>query len=288
MSRTPSTSSQPTDIPSSQTNNLAPCHNKAKAPCRLCYRAVGDKGKSILCDYCNNWCHQGCTNLADDTFKALAESNQKFFCSLCMPIINNFLAIEKRIDSFESRMANFEDRLAKLENAKPRPPPLMNYTTPDAPLLAPNPNDFRAKLRDELERESKRKNAVLFGLESSGANDTDTVKKLIAEADLDDSKPEDVVTVFRDGPTYQDKPRFCKVYLNSVDSKIAFIKFINESRKSNDPIFSNMRSRPDLSYFQRKKGRELRSELKSRTDSGEANLFIDYKSETIKPRRRVI
>jgi hypothetical protein len=206
-----------------------------------------------------------------------------------MPTINHFLAMEKRIDSFESRMANFEDRLAKIENAKPRPPPLMNFTAPPgAPSLGPIQDDYRTKLRDELERESKRKNAVLFGLEDTGANDTDTVKKLIADADLEDLKPEDVVTVFRDGPTYEDKPRFCKVYLNSVDSKIAFIKFINDSRKSTDPIFTNMRSRPDLSFLQRKKGRELRSELKSRLESGESNLFVDYKSETIKSRRRVV
>lgn len=292
MPRNDSTSSCAIGINNSTPSQIdppAPCASqKAKAPCRLCYRLIGEKSKAILCDYCDNWCHQSCTGLDDVTFEALAKSNQKFFCSLCMPTVNHFLALDKRIDSVEHRMANFEDRLAKLEAAEPRPPPLMGLPFFGGAPARPKPDDeYRVKLRDELERESKRKNAVLFGLEATEANDTETIKELIAKANLKDLTPNDVVTVFRDGPTYEDKPRFCKVYLKNVDAKNSFVSFINTSRKNNVAGFSSMRSRPDLSYLQRKIARELREELNSRSENGETNLYVDYKAECVK-RRRVI
>lgn len=283
--QTSTTTSSPAPVPPNTSSD--PCH------CRLCYVLIGKKDKmTIMCDYCNKWCHQACAKLDDAAFNALAKSNQKFFCTLCMPTIDRFLRMEKRMYTFEERLMAFDEKLAKLESNKFRPattiPPLMNF--PGAITLPAQRNDdeVRTRLRDELERESKRKNAVLFGLEDTGANDTDVVKQLIDDAVLQDLKSSDVVTVFRDGPDYDDKPRFCKVYLKSVDAKAAFINFINTSRKNEIEGFSTLRSRPDLSFLQRKRARELRDELQTRNNAGENDLYVDYKADCLKRRRRVI
>ena len=52
--------------------------------------------------------------------------------------------------------------------------------------------------------------------------------------------------------------------------------------------FSKLRARPDLSYLQRQRARELRSELQIHIDAGENDFFIDYKNNCVKRRRRVI
>ena len=97
-----------------------------------------------------------------------------------------------------------------------------------------------------------------------------------------------IVTVFRDGPVYDEMPRFCKVYCKNIDAKVHFINFINSSRKLNTDGFSKLRARPDLSYLQRQRARELRSELQIHIDAGENDFFIDYKNNCVKRRRRVI
>jgi len=134
---------------------------------------------------------------------------------------------------------------------------------------------LREKIKDDLERDSKRKNAVLFGLPDSDENETNAVRTMVNEANLDNLKPDDIITAFRDGPAYEGKPRFCKVYCKSVDAKQAFINFVNSSRKNGDDEFREMRARPDLSFLQRRRARELRAELKSRFDNGESDLYID-------------
>jgi len=175
-----------------------------------------------------------------------------------------------------------------------RPPP-MDFRHPSAATCEsfvqpsnPFSSDLRERMKDDLERDSKRKNAVLFGLPVTDKNETDAVRTLVNEANLENLKASDITTAYRDGPTYEGKPRFCKVYCKSIDAKLAFINFVNNSRKSGDEEFRDMRARPDLSFLQRRKARELRAELKSRSDNGESDLYIDYKTESIKKRRRVI
>jgi PHD-finger len=263
---------------------------KSTDPCKVCQKAVTRKDKSILCDFCELWMHQACSKLDDHTFEVLSNCQQLYFCQTCLPLAKRFIDMEKRVDHFEARMETLEKRLEKLETAGPnRPPPLMSFPINPPPMQGTF-DAQKEQMRDELERQSKRKNAVLFGLQVSSRNDTDIVKELIEEAEIEGLSPDDIVTVFRDGPSYDDKPRFCKVYCVSIECKTRFINFVNSSRKSGVEGFSSMRARPDLSFLQRKTARDLRAEMKTRTDNGELNLFIDYKNECIKQgrERRVI
>ena len=205
---------------------------------------------------------------------------------MCLPAAKRFILLERRVDDHEQRLSSIEERLAKLE-APPNPParlPLMNLHPPNPFMQLPNALPDKDQIRDEVERHSKRKNAVLFGLQVSDVNETDVVKKLVSDAELSDLTQDNIITVFRDGPSYDNVPRFCKVYLDSIDAKTRFINFINDSRRNNTDGFINLRARPDLSFLQRKRARELRSELSARTKNGESNLFIDYKADTIKVR----
>uniref|UniRef100_A0A915JJC9 Uncharacterized protein n=1 Tax=Romanomermis culicivorax TaxID=13658 RepID=A0A915JJC9_ROMCU len=52
------------------------------------------------------------------------------------------------------------------------------------------------------------------------------------------------------------------VYCNNSKLKAAFIKLINKNCRNS--IDKNLRARPDLSYLQRKRSRELQAELQGR------------------------
>jgi PHD-finger len=271
---------------SQSSSKSSPATKAAGDVCKVCLKGVGKKDKSIYCDFCKMWLHQTCSKLDDSSFDVLSKSDQMYFCFTCLPLAKHVIGIEKRIDEAEARLKTLEERVQKLESAPTiRPQPLMSIPCA-APTVTTSTFSDRDEMRDELERESKRKNAVLFGLEQvSSRNDTDVVKQLISDADVEGLSPDDIVTVFRDGPLYEDKPRFCKVYCTSIDAKARFIEFINNCRKSETDGFVNLRARPDLSFLQRKRARELRAELKARTDNGETNLYVDYKSECIKQGR---
>jgi len=195
------------------------------------------------------------------------------------------------------RLSKLETIVQKLSSTKPSMPVGLDFrlrppTTVAREFISQPINAFSSelheKIKDDLERDSKRKNAVLFGLPVSDENETCAVRSMVNEANLDNLKSDDIVTCFRHGPTYEGKPRFCKVYCKSVEAKQAFITFVNNSRKNGDEEYREMRARPDLSFLQRRKARELRAELTSRTANGESDLYIDYKTESIKKRRRVI
>ena len=266
------------------------------APCFICKKSVKDGDSTALqCGVCHEWAHQRCLSVPDSVvkfFQSEAYENANFgfplLCPLCMPVLDHLVDIDKRLNAIE---ANFEARLLALEATAPAGAPSNSHGHSDC---LPTLDEQRMLLKDELERESKRKNAVLFGLPVTDENDTDVVKKMVADAKLANLQPQDVVTVFRDGPKVEHFPRFCKVYLSSVNCKTAFIDMINTNRKQNVTDFASLRARPDLSFLQRKRARELRDELKTRVDAGETDIFIDYRADCIRKRgplarpRRVI
>uniref|UniRef100_A0A915KPB5 PHD-type domain-containing protein n=1 Tax=Romanomermis culicivorax TaxID=13658 RepID=A0A915KPB5_ROMCU len=44
-----------------------------------------DNDRAILCDYCNNWFHCKCANIAYQVYDYLKASNQPSFCPSCLP-----------------------------------------------------------------------------------------------------------------------------------------------------------------------------------------------------------
>uniref|UniRef100_A0A915IP34 Endonuclease/exonuclease/phosphatase domain-containing protein n=1 Tax=Romanomermis culicivorax TaxID=13658 RepID=A0A915IP34_ROMCU len=76
--------------------------------------------------------------------------------------------------------------------------------------------DLQALIKDALEVETKKANAVLFGLPVNNTiDDLAAVCAIVEKADNEDVGPEDITRVFRDGPTYDDKPHFLKVCCNN-------------------------------------------------------------------------
>jgi hypothetical protein len=239
--------------------------------CSCCAKVVLDDDQmAIQCDLCDRWAHAGCLNLPDGWSKFFSSGVYKdakyifpYICAGCK------LSYD-RMKGVEDRMTVLETRLLKLETVAP-------------PVhIAPTSNaaDLAALVKDAIEIESKKANAVLFGLADS-ENDLEAVRQLVANDDTAELEPDEIVRVFRDGPRINGKPRFLKICCSNSQAKKSFIKFVNTNRRNSVNNFDHLRARPDLSYLQRQRSRELQSEMKMRYDAGETNLRIDYINDCV-------
>ena len=120
---------------------------------------------------------------------------------------------------------------------------------------------------------------MLFVLDEED-DDLSAVRKLVSVANVAEEnlavKTSDIVRVFRDGPEYDDAPRFLKVVCVTSKVQQAFIGLINKCVKRDHP---NLRARPDLTWEQRDAGRKLREQLKRQGEP--PNLYIDYSRRAI-------
>jgi hypothetical protein len=137
--------------------------------------------------------------------------------------------------------------------------------------------DFKLLFQDMFELETKKRNAVVFGLPDSG--DDLTYLRDLAENSL--VKSTDILYTFKDGPNHDRNgktiPQFNKVVFSTSKARNLFLGWL----KTHRPADQSIRARPDLTYSQREENRKLRSEISRRNEKGEENLRIDYKTMKI-------
>jgi hypothetical protein len=125
---------------------------------------------------------------------------------------------------------------------------------------------------EAVEMEGKKLNLVVIGLPESADRDGDSnvIGQFCEKLNVDAA---DIVDTFRDGRTTGGKPRIMKVRFKNAQSRRCFLTRFREVR---DAVPNAQRAwiRPDLTYQQRLRDRELRDELHRRRDAGEANIKI--------------
>jgi hypothetical protein len=145
--------------------------------------------------------------------------------------------------------------------------------------IAPSPQtDLKSQFADFYELETKKRNAVVFGIPTESVDDLNLLRNLVENSPI---KPSDILYTFKDGPDRDSngKPisQFNKVVFSTSKARNHFLSWI----KTNKPRDLLIRARPDLTYAQREANRKLRLELNRRTNDGEQNLRIDYKNGKI-------
>uniref|UniRef100_A0A915IQD3 Uncharacterized protein n=1 Tax=Romanomermis culicivorax TaxID=13658 RepID=A0A915IQD3_ROMCU len=85
--------------------------------------------------------HIKCLHINDPLYESFKNSDHPFYCNFYIPLVKQFLKIEKRLDSFEH--TNLESNNNSSTNSS---------------------RDIAMLIKDALEIESKKNNAVLFGL----------------------------------------------------------------------------------------------------------------------------
>lgn len=249
--------------------------NSVSDPCIVCSANVKNNEKGLQCDYCELWVHAKCANFTNASYEAMKIPGVKYYCKNCVSNVDRLLALEKRLGELESR---FEKRLTDLENTILNKSVLNTHPQKTAAETAPQ-GDLINIIKSTFEQETKRRNAVLFGVDES-ENDLDSVRTLVAYEKTEDPNmvvnPHDITCVFRDGPRLPGKPRFLKVVCVTSNVQRAFINLVNKQIRPKNP---QLRARPDLTYEQREAGRALRHEFSTYDDK--SKFFIDYNKQVI-------
>lgn len=266
--------------------NSTPTSNAQKpgdaSHCHTCKQQVLDQDKAVYCDYCKQWAHARCLKMDDAKYSALQLlRDQKYFCpATCLPAVDRMLMFERRLEQMEARFQELTSKMNILTSDS-----ISNGS--DFPVLPSKPFNSQKlieTMESVYEAQSKRRNAVLFGLADT-IDDLKAVRALVAtdpanpdEADLPTVCPTDIQYVFRDGPSNPDgKSRFLKVVCATSKVKDNFINIVNKRARAINPP-SGLRARIDLTYQQRVDGRNLRLKL---NDFDTNSHFIDYRKKCI-------
>lgn len=248
--------------------------NSTIDPCIVCNSTVKSDDDGIQCDYCKNWIHVKCAKFTKAVYEALQLPGVRYYCVNCVNSVDRILELEKRLNDLEER---FEKRITQLEEK------LLTRLEPSQTNfehITPNSSkNLVSIVKSTIEAETKRRNAVLFGLEEQD-DDLSAVRDLISNGNPHEQnlkvKPSEITCVFRDGPKIPGKPRFLKVICVTSKVQHSFIELINKIVQQRN---KNLRARPDLTWEQREVGRKLRKALENFDDT--TNFYIDYNKQII-------
>ena len=118
-----------------------------KYPCTVCKFSVRNYHKAILCNICQNWTHLKCTPFTCEEYIALSNTNEDWFCSVCLATLFPFNHFEDDTDFFFALFdfnfeGNFDPELLKQKVFNPF------FDDPETSHLLmnsnldPNPNFF--------------------------------------------------------------------------------------------------------------------------------------------------
>ena len=245
-------------------------------------------GDILYCDLCNFWFHSICVNVDKQTFSVIAKMDQLWFCPACLPMGKKlftlelkFSNLEKTFQTFESSILNKIDQLsAKIDNFGVVAD---NHIFPKTEHIDVSKLVIDA-VKDTLEAEAKKIVVVFENLETDNdENLLEDVKQLAKSARFDTQK---IVNVRRSGPIIKsrkdgaDLPRIVKVTCISETARNELIravaKYADKGRVS--PVYA----RPDRTYQQRQKLRQLHVEIEEKNAKGENYWFIDRNTYQLK------
>jgi hypothetical protein len=242
-----------------------------RGSCKCCPAPLGTNDCLLECDKCGSTFHHRCAGFDDKAFKAYAAIPSgllPFYCADC-----------------KSLLATLEDRVSALEqqaaatSAPAAPPAAVLDRTFIKDLVTELVQELMPKMMagareaavEALELESKKLNLVVIGLPESDAHgDSNVIAQFCSKMNVNAN---DIADTFRDGRALDGRPRIMKVKFKNSQSRRSFLTGFRGAR---DTVANAQRAwvRPDLTYQQRVKDRELRAELSRRRDAGEANIKI--------------
>ena len=265
--------------------------------CPTCLEAVGDTG--VQCDICTRWLHLACEDLTGEQYSALGSTPGSIYCcKLCdrdslLAGLKDVHRLQRQVERLTETVAKQNtDTMAAIRSLTDTVNKLIqNLPAASGFTGSTDKSAFICEVAQELqELESKKDKLVILGLpESQTPSDSDgelsddeRVFAFARQMGVDEGSIDET---FRDGVRNRDhtRPRILKVRFNSQGSRSAFLrafKTISPSR--------NCWVRPDLTYQQRERDRQLRKELDDKNgrkysngrlvDQG-SNLYCIYKKQ---------
>lgn len=241
-----------------------------------------DPSSMLGCDSCNRSIHKKCSGLSASEVKVMDLKGKrllKFYCDDCLSGLLLVPKLIKQIDELKLELqalktnsnsgASFDDEIKTIKNMLAESTQLRNK---EATLQL----DSEQIITEVAERTRRASNIIIFNLEESESADLKTkidhdivkVNELILETT--GKVIPDIKAIRLGRRTDPNKKRPLKVILDSQQSALMILRNKTKIRNNNIKINS------DQTPMQQKHLKDLRENLKSRTDQGEDNLTIKY------------
>ncbi len=254
----------------------------ASLKCGKSIKKIGSEDYQLKCMVCAKSFHAICCGIPDAAYGKVKDSGLfsvlSYICDGCKSFLPN---LQRDHEALKAKLVDYEDKFttmqAQLDQIAGKSMPACVPGMIDPELIAsivskvcesmlPKLMDFmHASINEAMEADSKKNNLVLIGLDEkvdSKAYLTDVCNKLNIDSG-------DILESFRDGrPPPGARPRILKIRFGGHASRRVFLTGYQGVR---DRVPGGGRSwvRPDLTFTQRQKDKELRDELSRRRDAGE-------------------
>lgn len=221
--------------------------------CGVCAKTVSERD-GLKCDKCHYPIHTTCSGLSRSDINVAKERRLVFHCNTCF---NK----KSEIEELKKLICDLQQQIALLQTQ----PSVSSPST-------------EAILNEVQDRFSRANNLLVFGLEEQNSNlnqaerkqaDKDCASRIIEK--LDNTVNTLNIEVFRVGKFSANKKRPVKICLSTRRDVFQLLK---KNRDSG----AEFKLSTDQTLLQRNYFKDLRDELKRRTDAGETNLTIKYKN----------
>lgn len=256
--------------------------------CGRCEDRISASDKAVLCDICKLWFHKDCEGLNEELYAALNKFGHKgsqdipWQCKICKRYASGLIVeitkMKQKQDKMEAKLLEIENKTKeaeislahigdKVSNNEGRIEELEGKTNISDPQVFSMQKQVSEEVKEALDRQRRRKRVVINNLIKDEVSDAEVkanVEQLFQKFDV---SPSEIVLVER----LKDR-RFLSVELQHGEVRSKLLKRAKELR--NYPDYMNIYIRPDLTFLQRKEGKQLREEMQSRMRNGEKNLRI--------------
>ena len=272
--------------------------------CRICSKEVREGTPGLTCDICEHWIHLECTNLTEyeydffgnNPYAEIKPIETKFICSVCKqsqdPSTDTMVKLVAQVENMAKQnslmqqgLATVLDLLSGRDNDSKEEVVKSVKETVAQSVEETMQISIQEALDDSKEKEEKKNNAIIFGLEESkkedGMTEDDTkkddlskVNKLLRAAQGDEATPiNDINQVTRLGKRKEDesaRPRPVKVSFDTSEEKWQLVR--NSKKIKSTPCFKDVNVHHDRTKKELNEDRALKAECtKRRNQTG-----LDY------------
>jgi hypothetical protein len=192
--------------------------------CPKCRNIVLDSGKSVECDLCRVWFHLECVGINNTEFRSLAKTNTEL-CWICIacktkPRTSGTAttypgSVDNKLDSILGLLGDMNSRIGNLES---------HNMTRDKEIDTKIDEKVHDAVREELDKERRKLNLIVHGLEESINPDADTrkqdemtgVQSVMSAIKLDNQQPTDITRL---GETKPGKIRPMRITVRTLSEK---------------------------------------------------------------------
>ena len=237
-------------------------------PCVKCSGMIDDFTKALCCEFCAAWACLECTGIPESMYDVMMDEevpNVIWTCDSCVHALPTIKKLGKTLQGVLDEQDSCKQEINKLSTKVDR-------------LESSIESKVQEAIEDYREREARKCNVIIHNIPESNKNDSkerrhediQVINEMLEEGlNVDDATLQSVVRL---GKRVEGKSRLLKVEVDSVKSKRNLLQNAKKLRRTE--TWKKVFITPDHTPKERQINKDLREEIKRRTEEGEEGLVI--------------